>query len=391
MSGRARNIRCGIVGFGFIGPHHADAMRRLGGVDVVAVCSDEPEVTRRKAAQLGIPNVYEHYEDLIADDSIDVVDIATPTYLHFPVALAAIRRHKHVIVDKPLALSTAQARELVEAARTAGVVNAVTFNYRYFPLVQHARVLIGKGELGEVHLVHGHYLQEWLLRDTDFSWRLDPKLSGAAAMVADAGSHWFDLIEHVTGLRITEVAAELKTTIRVRRKPLVASREAFAATGAEETEPFEVTVPDMGMAMLKLENGASVSFLTSALCAGHKNDLTFEVHGSRASLRWLQEEPNRLWVGRRGEPDQVIGKDPSLLDPSIRHYAALPGGHNEAWPDAFRNVLRNVFGFIAERRDPRLADGMLFPTFENGLRAAIIADAMVASAASGGAWTPIVV
>jgi predicted dehydrogenase len=365
-------------------------MRRLGFVDVAAVCSDEPEVTRRKAEQLGIPKVYERYEDLIADSDIDVVDIATPTFLHYPVAMAALRHGKHVIVDKPLALSTAQARELTAAARAAGVVNAMTFNYRYNPLVQHARVLVGRGDLGEVHLIHGQYLQEWLLRDTDFSWRLEPGQSGPAAMVADAGSHWFDLIEHVTGLRITSVSAELKTTIRVRRRPLAASREAFAEAGKEETEPYEVTVPDMGIAMLRLQNGASASFVTSALCAGHKNDLTFEIHGSRASLRWLQEEPNRLWIGRRGEPDQVIVKDPALLDPTVRHYASLPGGHNEAWPDAFRNVLRNVFEFIAEGRDPRTADGVLFPTFENGLRVAAIADAMVASAAAGAAWTPVV-
>ncbi len=321
MSGRARNIRCGIVGFGFIGPHHADAMRRLGFVDVAAVCSDEPEVARRKAEQLGIPKVYEHYEDLIADDDIDVVDIVTPTYLHYPIAMAALRRHKHVIVDKPLALSSAQARDLVNAAREAGVVNAVTFNYRYYPLVQHARVLVGKGELGNIHLVHGHYLQEWLLYDTDFSWRLEPERSGPAAMVADAGSHWFDLIEHVTGLRITEVSAELKTTIQVRRKPVAASREAFAAAGDEQTEPFEVRVPDMGMAMLRLENGASVSFLTSALCAGHKNDLTFEIHGSQASLRWLQEEPNRLWVAGGGSRIRSSGKIRRCL---IRPSATTP-------------------------------------------------------------------
>jgi len=389
MTTSTREIRCGIVGFGFIGPQHAEAMRRLGFVNVAAICSDEPDVLRAKARQLSIPKVYDRYEDLIADDEIDVVDVVTPTWLHAPVAMAALRAGKHVIVDKPLALSAAQARELVDAAREAKVVNAVTFNYRYHPLVQHARVLISNGGLGNIYLVHGHYLQDWLLYDTDFSWRLDPAHSGAAAMVADAGSHWFDLVEHVTGLHIASVSAELKTTIKIRKKPVAAAREAFAAAGDEETEPFEVTVPDLGMAMLRMENGASGSFLTSSLCAGHKNDLQFEIHGSRASLRWLQEEPNRLWIGHRNEPDQVIVKDPALLDASVRRYASLPGGHNEAWPDAFRNVLRNVFEFIVSGRDPLTADGILFPTFRNGLRVAAIAEALAASSAAGGAWTPI--
>ena len=384
-----RNLRCGIVGFGFIGPHHAEAMRRLGFVDVVAVCSDEPEATRRKAERLRIPKVYEDYADLISDPEIDVIDVVTPTHLHYPIAMAALARRKHVIVDKPLALSAEQAKQLVAAARAAGVVNAVTFNYRYHPLVQHARVLVSKGELGDIHLVHGHYLQEWLLYDTDFSWRLEPEKSGPAAMVADAGSHWFDLVEHVTGLRIAAVLSELKTTIPIRKKPLSAAREAFAEAVAEDTEDYEVKVPDLGIALLRFSNGASGSFATSSLCAGHKNDLRFEVHGSRGSLSWLQEEPNRLWIGKRGEPDRVITKDPPLLDASIRRYASLPGGHGEAWPDAFKNIMENIFTFIASGADPRTADGMLFPTFENGYRVAAIAEAMVASSAAGGAWTAV--
>jgi predicted dehydrogenase len=389
MTPEIRNIRCGIVGFGFIGPQHAEAMRRLGFVEVAAVCSDQPDTLRRKAAQLRIPKVYARYEDLLADPAIDVVDVVTPTHLHHTVALAALRAGKHVIVDKPLALSSRQARELADTARERALVNAVTFNYRYHPLVQQARILVRGGEIGPIHLIHGHYMQEWLLYDTDFSWRLDPAFSGPAAMVADAGSHWFDLVEHVTGLRVDSVSAELKTTIKVRKKPVGAAREAFAAAGEERTEPFEVTVPDLGIAMLRMENGASGTFLTSPLCAGHKNDLQFEIHGSRASLRWLQEEPNRLWIGRRDEPDQVMVKDPSLLDPSVRRYASLPGGHNEAWPDAFRNVLRNVFEFIASGADPRAPGGIPFPTFEDGYRAAAIAEALVSSAAAAGQWTKV--
>jgi predicted dehydrogenase len=389
MRADVRNVRCGLVGFGFIGPHHAEAMRRLGFVDVVAVCSDEPGTTRQKAAALRIPKFYDRYEELIADPEIDVVDIVTPTHLHDAVAMAALARRKHVIVDKPLALSTAQAKQLVESAREAGVVNAVTFNYRYHPLVQQARVMVSRGELGDIHLVHGRYLQEWLLYDTDFNWRLEPEKSGPAGMVADAGSHWFDLVEHVTGLRIAAVLPELKTTIPVRKKPLGAAPGAFLEAAGGPAEDYQVKVPDLGMALLRFDNGASGCFSTSSLCAGYKNDLRFEIHGSRGSLLWLQEEPNRLWIGKRGEPDRVITKDPSLLDPSVRHYAALPGGHGEAWPDAFKNIMANIFGFIVSGADPGTADGLLFPTFEDGYRAAAIAEAMGKGSAAGGVWTAV--
>ncbi len=377
-----RHIKCGIVGFGFIGPHHAEAMRRLGFVEVAAVCAKNPE-TREKATRLHIPRFYDNYEQLVDDPEIDVVDIATPTYLHHPTAMAAMSRCKHVIVDKPIATTSALAGEMVDAARAAGVVNAVTFNYRYNPMVQQARLMVAKGEIGDIHLAHGIYLQEWLLCDTDFSWRLEPEKSGEGAMVTDAGCHWFDLVEHITGLRITSIFADLRTVIRTRQRPVGGSLEAFASRRNQNTEPFEVKVPDLGAAILRLENGATVTCLTCPLCAGHKNDLRVELHGSKASLSWIQERPNEIWIGRRGEANRVLIRDPGLVDPAVRPYVSTPGGHNEAWPDAFKNLMANILTFIAEGRDARTADGMLFPTFADGYQAALIADAMVASSRTG--------
>jgi predicted dehydrogenase len=381
-------IRCGIVGFGFMGPQHAEAIKRLGFVDVAAVCSTTPEVAREKAARLGISKVYANYEELVDDPEIDVVDIVTPTRLHHPIAMAALSRGKHLIVDKPLASNLEQARQMLDTASAAGIVHAVTFNYRYHPLVQQARIMVERGDLGAIHLLHGHYLQEWLLYDTDFSWRLDPAESGPAAMVGDAGCHWFDLVEHVTGLRVVSVLAELKTVLSTRRKPL-GSREAFAAAGAEETESYTVQVPDLGAMLMRLSNGAIASFFTSSLCAGHKNDLRFTIHGAKLSLSWEQEDPNRLWIGRRGQPDQVMSRDPDLLSPEARPYSNLPGGHSEGWPDALKNTLGNIFQFIADGRDPATADGILFPTFIEGCRAAAITDALVRSHAAGGVWTNV--
>jgi predicted dehydrogenase len=383
-----RSVRCGIVGFGFVGPQHAEAMKRLGFVDIVAVSSAGSRATWEKAERLGIPKVYERFEDLLDDPTIEVIDIATPTRMHHPIAMAAIARGKHVIVDKPLALAMDQAREMRDSAQSAGVVHAVTFNYRYYPLVQQARVMVKNGEVGAIHLLHGHYLQEWLLYDTDFSWRLDPAESGPAAMVADAGCHWFDLVEHVTGLQVTSVLAELRTVIPTRRKPLRA-REAFAGSTSEETEPYHVQVPDLGVALVRLSNGATGTFLASPLCAGHRNDLRFEIHGAKMSLAWMQEDSNRLFIGRRGHADQILHRDPAYLAPEARQWVSLPAGHDEGWPDAFKNILRDIFEFIAENREPQSAASVPFPSFADGCRAAAIADAFVRSHAQGGVWTNV--
>jgi predicted dehydrogenase len=383
-----RPVRCGIVGCGFIGPHHVRAIRSIPFAEVTGICSNRFDKAREAATALAIAKVYHDYHELVCDPEIDVVDVTAPTHLHFDIAMEAIRLCKHVIVDKPLAISADQCATLLRAAQDAGVVHAVTFNYRYNAMVQQARVMVKRGDLGRVHFVHGCYMQEWLLRDTDFSWRLEPEKAGPAAMVADAGSHWFDLIEYVSGLRISSVLAHFQTVIPIRKKPIVAA-QAFSEAALGETAPYRVEVPDLAATLLQFSNGASGSFHSSPLCAGHKNDLRFELNGLTGSLSWAQEEPERLWIGRRGEPDAVLRKDPALLDASIRRYAALPGGHGEAWPDAFRNTMANILHFIHAEKDPRMADGIEFATFESGLRVARVTDALLASSYAGGAWTEV--
>ena len=382
-------IRYGIVGVGFVGPHHVEAVRRLGFVEVVAVADANAEIAGRKAAQLRIPRAYGSYQDLVSDPDIDVVDIATPTWLHHPIAMAAIAAGKHVIVDKPMALTAVQAREMRDAARVAGVVNAVTFNYRYHPVVQQARLMIAKGDIGTVRFVHGRYLQEWLLHETDYSWRLEPEKAGVACVMGDAGAHWYDLAHHVTGLRIVSVLADLNTAIKVRKKPLSQWREAFSAAADGKTEDFRVEVDDLSNLLVRFDNGAVGNFYASTVCAGHKNDLRIEINGSKASLGWKEERPEELWIGRRGEPNGTMVKDFETLDPVAREYAALPAGHNEGWPDAFKNLMRNVLTFVAEGRDPRKADGVAFPRFEEGWTTAAIVDAVVKSHRAGSVWTDV--
>jgi len=313
-----------------------------------------------------------------------VVHNTTPNYLHVPVILAALARGKHVISDKPLAMTAADARQLLDAANKAGVVHAVTFNYRGNPLVQQAREMIAAGELGPVHFIHGAYLQDWLLESTDFSWRLEPEKGGASSAVGDIGSHWCDLVQHVTGRRIVEVLADLTTVVQSRLKPS-GSVEAFARGGETAREEVQVRSEDLASILVRFDNGAKGCVSVGQVCAGHKNGLWFEANGRQASVRWDQERQNELWIGRRDTANAVLAKDPSLLSPGARGYAHLPGGHQEAWADAFCNVMRDVYDVITGRR-PANPRPPAFATFEDGYHSACVVGAVLESHRRGAVW-----
>jgi predicted dehydrogenase len=301
--------------------------------------------------------------------------------------MAALSRRKHVISDKPLAVNAEDARSLLNAAREAGVVHAVTYNYRGNPLVQQAREMIASGEIGEPHYVHGAYLQDWLLNPTDFSWRLEPQKGGRTSAIGDIGSHWCDLVQHVSGRRIQSVLADFRTVIPTRYKP-TRNREAFAQAN-ERGEEFHVESEDLATVLVRFEGGPRGVVSVGQVCAGHKNDLWFEINGSRASLRWFQEKQNELWLGRRDGPNAVLPRDPSLLVPGAQRYAHLPGGHQEAWADAFCNLMRDIYGFIASGRRPDEPKPPAFATFEDGYRSACVVDAILDSHARGGVWTDV--
>src|SRR6478609_5132675 len=377
-----KHIGMGLVGPGFVGAHHIDAVRRLGFVDVVAVAASSESSAQKKAAALGVPRAYGSYEALVADPDVHVVHNTTPNYLHVPVIRAAIAARKHVISDKPLATAAAEARALLEAAARAGIVHAVTFNYRGNPLVQQARAMIAAGELGDVHFVHGAYLQDWLLQPTDFSWRLEPDKGGPSSAMGDIGSHWCDLVQHVVGQRIVEVLADLTTVVATRLKP-AGSAEAFARGGESEHTPVKVNSEDLATVLVRFDGGAKGCVSIGQVCAGHKNGLWFEINGRQGSVRWLQERQNELWIGRRHGPNGVLLKDPSLLSTAALPYAHLPGGHQEGWADAFCNVLRDVYEFIASGRSPADTRPPAFATFEDGYHSACVVDAILESHRGG--------
>jgi predicted dehydrogenase len=378
----------GIVGAGFVGPHHVDAVRRLGYVDIVGVAGSSQASADKKAEALGAQRAYGSYEALLADPDIQVVHNATPNYLHYPVNAAAIAKGKHVVSDKPLAMTSDEARTLVDAANKAGIVHAVTFNYRGNPLVQEARSRIARGEIGTPHFLVGWYLQDWLIKDTDYSWRLEPDKGGASSALGDIGSHWCDLAQHISGLRITHVLGDITTTVPKRKKPR-GSREAFQTGGANEAfDVVDIKVEDLASVLVRFDNGARGSFSVGQVCAGHKNDLILEICGPRGSVRWRQEHQNELWFGHRDEANEILQKDPSLIGDEARRYAHLPGGHQEAWADAFCNLMRDIYGFIAEGKKPSDAHPPAFATFEDGYRANCIVEAILQSAKQG-AWTKV--
>jgi predicted dehydrogenase len=383
-----KRIGMGLVGAGFVGPHHVDAVRRLGYVDVVAVAGSSKASAQAKADALHIGKAYGSYEDLFNDPTIQVVHNATPNHLHYAVNAAAIAKGKHVVSDKPLAMTAGEAKSLLDQATKAGIVHAVTFNYRGNPLVQQARHAIARGDIGTPTFVHGHYLQDWLIKDTDYSWRLEPDKGGASSALGDIGSHWCDLAQHMSGLRITHVLGDITTTIKKRKKPS-GSREAFQAGGGGATTDVDIVVEDLASVLVRFDTGAKGSFSVGQVCAGHKNDLQVEICGRTASMLWKQEAQNTLWIGHRDGANEILQKDPSLLDETVRGYAHLPGGHQEAWADAFCNLMRDIYGFIAAGKSPADPHPPSFATFEDGYHANCVVEAILKSAKAGGTWTKV--
>jgi predicted dehydrogenase len=369
-------IKAGIIGTGFIGPAHVEALRRLGCVEVAAVAERGQELAQAKANALSIPKAYGDYHELLADPQIQVIHNCTPNHLHFAINKEILAAKKHIISEKPLAMNSAESRELVWLAKEAGVVHAINFNYRYMPLVQQAHHMCqAAGDLGRIYAVHGSYLQDWLLLENDWNWRLVPELSGESRAMADVGSHWCDLVQFVTGLKIVRVMADLVTIHPFRKRPkFEVETYAGKVLRPEDIEDVPIDTEDYGSILLEFDNGAHGSLTVNQCAAGRKNRLYYEIDGSKCAVAWNQERPNELWVGRRDGPNQTIMKDPSLLYPAARDYAHYPGGHNEGYPDGPKNFFRNVYGFIAGTRA-----GGDFSTFVDGHNAIAICDTVLKS------------
>src|SRR5438067_1805303 len=376
---RNGKLGMGLVGPGFVAPHHLDAVRRLGDVEIVALAGSTLERAQKKAAELGVPKAFGSYEDLIADPAIDIVHNTTPNHLHFPVNLAVIQAGKHLICDKPLASSAAECERLAEAADAAAVVNAVTFNHRGYPLVQQMRSMIAAGRIGDAVFVHGSYLQDWMTSDRVYSWRMDPKLGGPSSALADIGSHWCDLVQHILGSSIVEVFADLTTVVSTRYASGESS-EAFAGARKNDVvlQAFPMQAEDLATVILRFENGVKGVMSVGQVLPGHKNELRLEISGRETSLAWNAEQANNLWIGRHDRANEILVKDPALLDPKARQYARLPGGHQEAWSDAFRNVIADIYSWVRSGK-PRPMPDSTVSTFASATQVATLIEAMLES------------
>jgi len=379
-----KQFKTAVFGAGFVGRVHIEGIRRLGNVEVAAICAVPAEEAERLARQLNIPHSSGDYRKILEDPSIDAVHICTPNSLHAPMAKDALAAGKHVLCEKPLTVSAADARDMVAAAKKAGKRNATFHNLRYYPMVQQMRRMREAGELGEILVVQGTYSQDWLLYPTDYNWRIESKENGPSRCMADIGSHWCDMAEHVTGNRISSLCADLSTFFKTRKRPK-GPIETFAGKtlSADDYVEYPVDTEDFGAVVFRMNNGARGAFTASQVSAGRKNGLRLEVYGTKSSVAWDQERPDELWIGNRNSPNQIMIKDPSLMKEAARSYADLPGGHSEGYDDTFKQVFRRFYRSI---EDPSATPE--YPQFEDGLRQLNILEAEFASSEKR-AWVDV--
>jgi predicted dehydrogenase len=377
MSGIA-DVRAAVIGTGFIGTVHVEELRRIG-VQVRGVLGSTPERGAARAEALGVGHAYPTLDAILDDPQVDVVHVTSPNNLHVPQARAILAAGKHVVCEKPLAMTAAESAGLVEDAARSGLVNAVNFNIRFYPLHQHVREIVADGALGEIRFVTGHYFQDWLLLDTDWNWRLEPDKGGSLRAVGDIGSHWIDLTQFLTGRRITSVMADMATFVSLRHEP-TGPVETFSTERSADTVDREMATEDVASILFRFDNGARGAVSVSQISAGRKNSLQWEIDGSTDAAAWDSETPDHLWLGHRDRPNEILLRNPALMGPAGRAAAALPGGHVEGFGDTFGALFRAIYADVVaggpRERPP-------YATFADGHDEMLVNDAIAASAAAG--------
>jgi len=366
-----------IIGTGMIGAVHRRAAL-LAGAEIRGVAASSPQRARDVAQAWNVPRAYRDIEEVVADPQVQVVHVCTPNHLHRPMAQAALEAGKHVVCEKPLATTLEDARALATLAAAGGLVATVPFVYRYHPVVREARARIADGELGPLHLIHGSYLQDWLLDPASNNWRVDPALGGASRVFADIGSHWCDLVEWVSGERFAEVSAAFDTVIAERS---TGTGQSFTtAVAGSAMQP--VSSEDVAAAMFRTSAGTLASLTVSQVSAGRHNRLWFEIDGARASVAFNQEDAERLWIGQPDQREEVFVRGPSAGSIEQRRLSLLPAGHAQGYGHCFEAFVADTYRAIEGERP----DGL--PTFEDGVRSALIVDRVITSARTR-AWTAI--
>jgi predicted dehydrogenase len=380
---RIADVGAAVIGTGFIGTVHVEQLRRIG-VQVRGVLGSSPERGATRAEALGVARAYPSLDAILDDASVEVVHVTSPNHLHVPQTRQILASGRHVVCEKPLAMSAAESAELVDLAARSGRVNAVNFNIRFYPLHQHVRELVTGGGVGDVRFVTGHYFQDWLLLETDWNWRLEPDKGGALRAVGDIGSHWLDLATFLTGQPITAVMADLATFIPLRAQPR-GPVESFATERSADTVEREMATEDVASILLRFANGARGSVAVSQISAGRKNSLQWEIDGAAGSAAWDSETPDHLWLGHREQANEILLRNPALMGAAGRAAAALPGGHVEGFADTFGALFRAVYADVLAGRP---AERPPYATFADGHDEMLVGDA-VAESASLGRWVDV--
>ena len=375
-------IRVGVVGAGFSGQAHLRALRLLPQVEVVAVADRTIRKAQTVAESVGVSACYEGHAEMFRDANLDAVHNCTPNVAHVEVTSAALQQGMHVLSEKPLGMSSNQTASLVQAAEEANVVACVCFNYRYYPLIREIRAILEGGRSGAPHLIHGSYLQDWLLLKTDWNWRLEADKSGPSRALADIGSHWIDLVQYMTGDVVVEVMAQLGLVHERRLRPPDQSATFTSAAASGERADVKIDTEDFGTVLLKFKSGCTGVMTVSQVSAGRKNSLTFEIDTRDTAFAWNQENPNALWLGHRAKPNQLILRDPPHMSEGAGAFSRLPAGHPEGWLDTLVGLFTDFYGAIAaERRGLEYAPS--FATFSDARRIDQAVEAMLDSARLG--------
>lgn len=367
-----------IIGTGFMSWVHVEALKRIG-VPVVGICGSSLSKADAAARRLGIERAYESLEDALQDPRVQVVHLVTPNRLHFEMASRTLAAGKHVMCEKPLAMTSEESAELVRQANGhAQLATAVNYNIRYYPLCLEARERMVRGELGTLVHVTGSYVQDWLAQSTDYNWRVIAEENGELRAVADIGTHWLDLVQSITGLEVEAVCADLKTVHPVRYRPQGEVETFQDKRDAERTkrDPVQVTTDDYGAILLRFRGGARGCLHVSQVVNGRKNCVRLELAGSKQTLAWNSEQPNELWIGHRDRPNESLMRDPALIRGAAAKAADYPGGHNEGYPDSFKQCFRVFYDYIKQGDFQAPAD---YPTFEDGHREIMLCEAILNS------------
>ena len=372
MINQITDLRASVVGTGFIGPVHIEALRRLG-VRVVALC-DLPDRVESAAKKLAIERSYSDYDEMLVDADIDVVHITTPNKLHYPMALKALKRGKHVVCEKPLAMNTKETAAIVKGAEKSGKIFAVNYNVRFYPAVLQLKTMVQSGELGEIIHVNGSYFQDWLFKDTDYNWRLLPQEGGKLRAVADIGTHWMDTVSFILGSKIASVYARLGTFHKIRKRP-AGEVQTFSDSVVDKLIEYPVKTEDYASVLLEFSNNTHGNLAVSQVAAGRKNCIRIEIYGSKKSASWCSEEPEFIWFGNRDNPNEIAIRGTPAFGANIRNFVDYPAGHVEGFPDTFKMCFKAVYQAILNGK----AENPLFATARDGHYEVAVCEAILKS------------